>query len=39
MAAYEYRLGGYAESVATHIRRDLQTYADGDAAGARTLST
>ncbi len=34
-----YRLGAYAESVAAHIRRDLQTYAEGEADGARTLST
>jgi hypothetical protein len=34
-----YRLGGYAESVAAHIRRDLQTYAEGEADSARTLST
>jgi hypothetical protein len=34
-----YRLGAYAESVASHIRRDLQTYAEGEADGARTLST
>jgi hypothetical protein len=34
-----YRLGAYAEAVATHIRRDLQTYAEGEADSARTLST
>jgi hypothetical protein len=34
-----YRLGGYAESVAAHIRRDLQTYAEGEADSARTLNT
>jgi hypothetical protein len=34
-----YRLGGYAAEVAAHIRRDLQTYAEGDAEAARTLST
>ena len=34
-----YRLGAYAESVATNIRRDLQTYAEGEADSARTLST
>jgi hypothetical protein len=33
------RLGGYAEAVARHIRRDLQTYADGEAAAARLLET
>ena len=33
------RLGAYADNVAAHIRRDLQTYADGEAAGAGTLST
>jgi hypothetical protein len=37
--ALGHRMGAYAENVAGHIRRDLQTYADGDAAGARTLST
>jgi hypothetical protein len=34
-----YRLGGYAASVAAHIRRDLQTYADAEAEATRTLST
>ena len=33
------RLGSYADGVAAHIRRDLQTYAEGEADGARTLST
>lgn len=37
--ALGHRLGAYAENVAAHIRRDLQTYAEGDAAGARTLSS
>lgn len=34
-----YRLGAYADAVADHIRRDLQTYADVEAEAARTLST
>ena len=33
------RMGAYADSVAGHIRRDLQTYADGEAVAARMLST
>lgn len=36
--ALGHRMGAYAENVAAHIRRDLQTYADGESAGARTLS-
>jgi hypothetical protein len=31
------RLGGCAQSVATHIRRDLQTYADQEEDGHRML--
>ena len=38
-APWVLRLGAYADNVAAHIRRDLQTYADGEAAGAGTLST
>ena len=33
------RLGAYAESVAAHIRRDLQTYAAGEEEARRSLST
>ena len=33
------RLGACAESVAAHIRRDLQTYAAGEEEARRSLST
>lgn len=33
------RMGSYAESVAAHIRRDLDTYAAEDQEAARTLTT
>jgi len=33
------RLGAYAESVAAHIRRDLQSYADAERVNQQTLSS
>ncbi|MDT5044818.1 MAG: hypothetical protein QOG75_671 [Mycobacterium sp.] len=33
------RLGSTAEGIGAHIRRNLQTYADQEAANTRTLST
>ena len=33
------RLGAYAESVAAHIRRDLQTYADTERENQQSLGT
>jgi Arc/MetJ family transcription regulator len=33
------RLGTYAETVAAHIRRNLQTYADAEHEGQQALST
>ena len=33
------RFGAYANGVASHIRRDLQTYGDAEADNSRSLST